>query len=178
MTETAATAIIRERTDADLPGAAAALIEVHRTDGYPVEGVADPKAWLTGPALLRAWIGELNSKVVGHVSISQPQPDDAAASLWSGKPEGVGGDVAVLGRLFVLSAARGQSLGERLVKAASTYAQSQDLRLVLDVMLKDSAAIKLYEHLGWQRIGETEHSDGAGRHISAACYVGPIAGTK
>ena len=79
---------IRERTAADLPAAAAALVEVHRTDGYPVEGVDDPVAWLDSAAVRRAWIAEVSERVVGHVSISEPRSDDAAALLWRADLDG------------------------------------------------------------------------------------------
>ena len=173
MTETTGTAVIRERTEADLPGAAAALVEVHETDGYPVEGVNDPERWLTGPTLLRDCVGDLEGRIVGHVSISRPQPGDAAATMWTTTPENGHDTVAVLGRLFVLQVARAQSLGERLMQAATEYAQHHGLRLVLDVMTKDAAAIRLYERLGWQCIGETQHDDGTGRLVPAVCYVSP-----
>ena len=176
MTDTATgTAIVRERADADLPGAAAALVEVYTTDGYPVEGVDDPQAWLTGSTLLRAWVGELDGRIVGHVAISWPQPDDAAAIMWTSTPEGANDTVAVLGRLFVLNVARGHSLGLKLMQAATDYAHSHGLRLVLDVMTKDAAAIRLYERLGWYRIGTTEHDNGRGRLVPAICYVSPPA---
>jgi hypothetical protein len=38
-------------------------------------------------------------------------------------------------------------------------------------MAKDAAAIGLYERLGWQRIGTTQHDDGHGHGIDAYCYV-------
>jgi hypothetical protein len=40
---------VRPRADADLPATAAALVEVHRSDGHPVEGVDDPRGWLVSP---------------------------------------------------------------------------------------------------------------------------------
>ena len=79
----------------------------------------------------------------------------------------------MLGRLFVLSTARGHAIGRRLVEAAQAAAHTDGLRLVLDVMTKDTAAIALYEHLGWRRIGTTDHDDGLGRTIAAYCYVSP-----
>lgn len=178
MTETTAAAVVRERTDADLPGAAANLVEVHATDGYPVEGVADPEAWLTSSSLLRAWVGELNGRMVGHVAISRPQPDDAAATIWTSTPDGANGTIAVLGRLFVLDAARGNSLGLKLVQAATDHAHGLGLRLVLDVVTKDAAAIRLYERLGWRRIGTTQHDDGTGRLVPAVCYVSPTPSSR
>ena len=166
---------IRERRAADLSEAAAALVEVHRRDGYPVEGVDDPVAWLVGPHQLQAWVAEREGRVVGHVALSDPHPDDAAATLWTTSAAGRHDDVAVLGRLFVLPAARGHSLGERLVHAATQYGHTRGRRLVLDVMAKDVAAIALYERLGWSRIGTTSHDDGHGNAFDAVCFVGPPA---
>jgi hypothetical protein len=40
---------VRPRADADLPATAAALVEVHHSDGHPVEGVDDPRGWLVSP---------------------------------------------------------------------------------------------------------------------------------
>lgn len=112
-------------------------------------------------------------RIVGHVALSAPQPGDAAAAQWRHHPDSNGERVAVLGRLFVLRAGRGHSLGERLVQAAYGYARQHCLRLVLDVMAKDAHAVRLYERLGWRRIGTTEHDDGHGRSIDAYCYVSP-----
>src|SRR5690242_17948752 len=91
---------IRSRVAADLDGAAAALVEVHRTDGYPVEGVSDPQAWLTDTHQLAAWVAELAGRTVGHVALSDPQPGDAAAILWNDDPDNTDEPPAVLGRLF------------------------------------------------------------------------------
>ncbi|NMI00863.1 GNAT family N-acetyltransferase [Pseudonocardia acidicola] len=165
--------VIRERTPADLPGAAAALLDVHRTDGYPVEGVDDPTGWLTNSQQLRAWVADRDGQIVGHVAIGAPQPDDAAAAMWKANPDYNGEDVAVLGRLFVVSTARGHALAKRLMAAATEYAQQHGLRLVLDVMTKDHTAITLYERLGWQRIGTADHDNGKGQTVPAYCYVSP-----
>jgi ribosomal protein S18 acetylase RimI-like enzyme len=47
---------------------------------------------------------------------------------------------------------------------------------VLDVMTKDTAAIRLYERLGWQKIGEASHHFGDGQRTAALCFVSPEAG--
>lgn len=166
---------VRERRDGDLDEAAAALVAVHDSDGYPVEGVADPTSWLTGGPVLRAWVADLNGKIVGHVSVSSPQIDDAAAQLWSESSESRECGVAVLGRLFVIASARGFSVGERLIQAATKYADELGVRLVLDVMSKDKAAIRLYERLGWKRIGAVSHEAGHGEAVPAVCYIAPRA---
>jgi len=59
------------------------------------------------------------------------------------------------------------------MRAAMDYAKQNSLRLVLDVMTKDTAAIRLYERLDWQPIGEVSHHFGAGQQIPAVCYVWP-----
>lgn len=165
---------VRPFTDDDLSGAAAALVEVHDTDGYPVEGVDDPEAWIKSEDTLAAWVAESGGRIVGHVAVMKPQ-GEAAAELWV-KQSGANLDhVGVLARLFVVQSARKQAAGRRLMEAAVSHAHAQGLRLVLDVMVKDASAIRLYERLGWRKIGETIHHFGSGETIPAVCYVSPTA---
>ncbi|MCP2330747.1 GNAT family N-acetyltransferase [Actinoalloteichus caeruleus] len=162
---------VRRRTDHDIPACSDVLVQVHATDGYPVEGVGDPVAWLTPPSLLAAWVAEVNGIVVGHVGVSRPA-GEAAVAMWGEHAAAASDSVAVLGRLFVLSRARSHSLGERLTRAAMAHAVELGRRLVLDVMEKDRAAIALYERLGWRRIGSTTHAlEESG--VPAYCYVSP-----
>lgn len=169
---TSAVIDVRVREPEDIPACAQALVEVHKTDGYPVEGVDDPYAWLMPTGLLRAWAGELGGTVVGHVAVTEAQPDDAAATIWAQTDKGCTTDIAVLGRLFVLPQARDHGMGEQLVRAATEWAHRLRLRLVLDVMAKDQAAIRLYERIGWHRIGTTSHDSGHGE-VLALCYLSP-----
>lgn len=166
------TALVRPLTEDDVPGAAEALVDVHVTDGYPVDEVADPQAWLRPPGVLAAWVAELDGKVVGHVAVTRSQ-GGGAVPIWrerSGEPEE---HIAVLARLYVMRAARGHALGERLMRQAMAYARANGLRLVLDVVQKDASAIRLYERLGWEHIGEVTHPFGPGGRTVAACYVWP-----
>lgn len=163
--------LVRPRQDADIPACAQALVATHAIDGYPVEGVADPEAWLRPEGLIKAWVGELHGQVVGHALITEPGPGDAAAVMWlANHPEE---RLAVGGRLFVHPHGRGHGLGLKLMEAAGKYCAEAGYRVVLDVMEKDQAAIELYERLGLQRIGTTEHPDGHGNLIPAVCYVSP-----
>lgn len=164
--------IIRPFADDDLVGTAAALVEVHHTDGYPVEGVEDPGAWIKSDVVLASWVAESNGRIVGHVAVMKPQ-GEAAVNLWI-KQSGDSEDrVGVLARLFVVQPARKQAAGRRLMDSAVAYARAHGLRLVLDVMTKDAAAIHLYERLGWRKIGETLHPFGNGKTSPAVCYVAP-----
>jgi ribosomal protein S18 acetylase RimI-like enzyme len=137
--------IIRRRTDADMVSAAAALVDVYRTDGYPVEGVADPVAWLRPTGLITSWVAELDGEIVGHVAVSEPQPGDDAVRLWLEQSDDRIEHVAMIGRLFVKSTARRRSIGEQLAKAVATDENLRGKRLVLDVMEKDQDAIRLYK---------------------------------
>lgn len=159
---------IRVRTDADLPEAADALVRVHGTDGYPVEGVADPVVWLTPPGLLSSWVVEQDGRVVGQVCVTEPR-DEGAVALWLEETLGDEEEVAVLGRLFVIREARGNTLGEKLTRTAMEYAEKIGRRLVLDVMEKDRAAMRLYERLGWKPIGSIIHTG----QVPARAYVAP-----
>ncbi|WP_207905653.1 GNAT family N-acetyltransferase [Nocardia alba] len=164
---------VRPRTQLDLDECARLLVEVHERDGYPVEGVADPVSWLTPTTLVRAWAAELTGSVVGHALVTRPTPSDDAATMWIEHGSGVEADLLVFGRLFVGSAGRNQGVGTLLVHTAMTYAKAQGKTLVLDVMEKDQAAIRLYERLGWRNIGSAVHRFGDNQQTTAQCYVAP-----
>lgn len=167
------TVTVRSRAATDLDICAQLLTEVHRTDGYPVEGVADPIAWLTPATATAAWVGEIAGATAGHALVCAATTADDAPRLWFERTAEPPGQVLVFGRLFVGRAGRGRGVGERLVRTAMAYAGERDRRLVLDVMDKDAAAIRLYERLGWQHIGTLTHRFGEGRETGAQCYAAP-----
>lgn len=164
--------IVRPFENADLASAASALIDVHTTDGYPVEGVDQPEVWIRSADVMAAWVAELDGSIVGHVAIMRPHGEDAV-SLWMQQSGDNEDRIAVLARLFVVKTARKHAAGERLMQAAMSYGSEHGIRLVLDVMTKDAAAIRLYERLGWREIGRAPHHYGNGRSIDAVCYVAP-----
>ena len=164
--------LVRVMQDADVPAAAGALTEVHRSDGYPVEGVRQPEAWLTPPEVMRSWVAEVGGRIVGHVALMHPHGEDAVR-LWQQKSGEEESQLAVLARLFVVREARKLAAGTALMQAAMNFAREASVRLVLDVMIKDEAAIRLYERLGWRQIGEASHQFGEGQEIPALCYVWP-----
>ena len=182
MTDTpsaANTVTIRERTPNDLDRCAELLMEVHHSDGYPVEGVADPRGWLTPKGTLISWVAEVDGSIAGHVSVAEGRDEDAV-TLWRQAQPGCTASVAVLARLFVPSARRGLGLGEQLTRQGMAYAAEQSMDLVLDVMEKDQAAIRLYKRLGWLYLGPALHSLGQGARgkgqeveIPAYCYGYP-----
>lgn len=166
------TTTIRPRVPGDLDAAAAALVAVHASDGYPVEGVDDPQAWLCPPGLLAAWVALLDDAVVGHALVTTPKPGDAAVDAWTAQ----GGDASrtvVGGRLFVAPSGRGHDLGTRLAQTLTEWAAGNGYDLVGDVMEKDQAALRIYERIGWRQIGTAMHDSGHGTEVPALLFAHP-----
>lgn len=162
---------IRRRTPEDLPALGQVLIRVHLLDGYPVEGVADPIGWLTPPRTIQAWTATYDGRPIGQATLTQASPEDDAARVWH---KATGGDVtrlAIPARLFVDPDQRGHGAGGALMRTVFEHADSQGLAVAFDVMLKDHAAIRLYEAAGCVRIGTLSHKHGDGRSEPAAVYV-------
>ncbi|SHW12946.1 Uncharacterised protein [Mycobacteroides abscessus subsp. abscessus] len=59
------------------------------------------------------------------------------------------------------------------MRAARAFADEHDLMVAFDVMLKDRDAIRLYEKLGYQRLGTVAHEHGGGKTEEAAVYCLP-----
>ncbi|MFJ9467427.1 GNAT family N-acetyltransferase [Streptomyces caniferus] len=145
--------MIRRRRDADLDACVAVLAEVHAHSGYPHHWPDDPAGWLTPDGLTAAWVAEADGAVVGHVALCGPE----------------------VGRLCVAPAARGAGLGGRLLRAAATLAAARGLRPVLDVKATDTAAIGLYERLGWLRRATERQEWGGGETVTVHRYEAPAA---
>ncbi|MCG7323433.1 GNAT family N-acetyltransferase [Arsenicicoccus bolidensis] len=166
--------VIRPRRDDDLDELARILVEVHAHDGYPVEGVDDPRAWLHLERPLGAWMAELDGQVVGHVALTQPGPQDHAPSMWADLTTKPKEETAVLGRLFISPGARGKRVGAELTRTAMRAAMSEGRTAVLDVMAKDKAARRVYETQNWQALGAVDHIHSGGIREPAFAYVAPL----
>lgn len=60
------------------------------------------------------------------------------------------------------------------METAVRHAHNLDLSVSFDVMVKDQAAIRLYERLGAHHIADVEHRYGNGLVEPAAVYVMPF----
>lgn len=170
-------AIIRPRRPDDLDALADVLVRVHAVDGYPVEGVEHPRAWLTPPRQLAAWTALVSDTPIGHIALVKATPDDDAAAMWLRHAPGSELDnVAIPVRLFVGPDHRRHGAAKQLIAAILEYAHARNLVLVGDVMLKDQAAIHLYETLGWRRLGTIDHRHSDGLAEPAAAYLVPSPG--
>ncbi|MGW5349524.1 GNAT family N-acetyltransferase [Streptomyces sp. NPDC004031] len=169
---TAPGVLVRGRRDSDLAAAAEGLGVVHVTDGYPMEKVGDPVGWLSPPGMVGAWVAELEGRVVGHVAVTRGGTHEVAVRMWVEQSGADPGEVDVLARLFVVPEGRGHAAGAALVAAATADARARGMRLVLDVLSKDAAAIRLYRHLGWTELGSVVHEFASGP-VNALCFVSP-----
>jgi GNAT superfamily N-acetyltransferase len=164
---------VRQRVADDVPTLGQVLVRVHAKDGYPVEGVADPNAWIEPPNELRGWTSEVDGEPVGHISLTAATEDDDAARLWRDSTGGNIADLAIPVRLFVDPPHRGQGIANRLMLAAYEFALSQGRSVAFDVMLKDRDAIRLYESLGCKFLGQITHHHSDGLEEPAAVYEAP-----
>ncbi|GAB3842005.1 GNAT family N-acetyltransferase [Dactylosporangium cerinum] len=149
---------IRTRLVSDLDRCVEALREVHRTDAYPLNWPADPRAWLTPPRLLQAWVAvEPDGSVVGHVAVQRL--DTAGAEL---------------SRLFVVPAARRRSVARALADHARSWATEHGSGLALNVTDGHrSAAVAFYEATGWRHTHTTDAdwTTPDGHHVTLRHYV-------
>lgn len=165
---------VRPRESADIPALAAVLVRVHAKDGYPVEGVTDPEGWITPPRELAAWAALHDDVVIGQISLIHAGPHDDAAVLWLNHNQGDDLSRLVIPmRLFIDPEHRQRGAGKHLMLAAHNYANEHDLSVAFDVMLKDHAAIRLYEAVGCQRLGTITHEHSDGLTEPAAVYLAP-----
>jgi GNAT superfamily N-acetyltransferase len=166
-------AVVRPRETRDLDRLAEVLTRVHAADGYPVEGVTDPHAWLQPPRALASWTAEVDEEPVGNITLVSAQASDDAAAVWQTKTGEDLDRIAIPVRLFVDPDHRGHGAASGLMAAAHAYATERGRLMVFDVMEKDKLAIRLYEMVGCTRIGTVQHDAGNGTLHPAVIFVAP-----
>lgn len=164
---------IRARRDDDLPRLVEALAHVAWADGYPSRWPHDPAAWLRSRDLVGAWVVERDDAMVGHVVLRRPH-GEVPVTLWCAATGQHENRCAVVVRLFVVPAARGAGLGHALLATAHQEAARRGLHPVLDVVDTNRSAVRLYDRLGWTRLGSYQqrfHDDGPPELL--LCFAAP-----
>jgi ribosomal protein S18 acetylase RimI-like enzyme len=178
MSEDEQMSVIRPRTDADLDRCVDLLAAVHAHDAYPSRWPTDPGGWLSPKDLDRAWVAEAGpttpsaaSAVVGHVGVTRPFVAPALLAA----VDGSAGELAGIVRLFVAPEARRHNIAEQLLTTATDHIRRQGWQAVLDVVESGTAAIALYERLGWLHVTSAPATwvDDAGAHPVVRYYVAP-----
>ncbi|WP_405820702.1 GNAT family N-acetyltransferase [Streptomyces sp. NBC_01390] len=161
---------IRRRTEADLDACVRVLATIHEQNAYPLNWPTDAAGWLTPRSLLAVWVAEGagGEGIVGHVVLSRSDAGNAAAKLWNDGP------TAVINRLYVDPAARGRGIAAALMARAEAEAKSRGLHPVLDVASTATAAVTLYERLGWTLLAaDVEQEWLPGQLVKLHCYAAP-----
>jgi ribosomal protein S18 acetylase RimI-like enzyme len=164
---------VTHRQPEDLAACVELLQSTQGLDTYPVIWPKDPPRWLASPKQLAAWVARDGTpEVVGYVAM-HPVGNDPAADVWA---EATGAEperMMVVSRLIVSPSRRRTGIGEALLDAASRHAYEHGAVPELDVARHNADAIRLYERLGWRRVGQLELD--LGRPITFIAYVGPSA---
>jgi GNAT superfamily N-acetyltransferase len=168
---------IRQRTELDLAECVRILAAVHERDGYPTRWPSDPAEWLNPRGLLKAWVTEIDGAVCGHIALVEGVDDPLLLAAMKRPSD----ELAAVSRLFADPAVRGNGVGAALLDAVGRFAEEHQRGLVLDVVDdRRSAAIALYEQLGWRLVGH-RRADWATRdgvRLQLRLYVLPAEGAS
>jgi GNAT superfamily N-acetyltransferase len=140
---------IRSRTDGDADALVTVLAQVHESDQYPMMAEHVSHDWLYDAGFAAAWVAEVDGAVVGHIAVTSGYGGaDFEAALGRPTAQTLG-----ITRFFVGAVGRGSGAASALLDVVDEYANTLDMALALDVIEVNTAAIRLYEHRGWRRIG-------------------------
>jgi GNAT superfamily N-acetyltransferase len=165
--------LIRPRRPEDLAGCVSLLGAVHTSDGYPANWPRNPTDWLVDDHGLAAWVAEDHGTLLGHIALNTV----SASCAWPEWREACRPSVllASVSRLFVAPASRERKIGTALITRAEEQATALGRPLVLDVAEHNRAAIRLYEHRGWRRVGTAALPAGDdGIALQLVLFVAPM----
>jgi GNAT superfamily N-acetyltransferase len=143
---------IRERRAEDVAALAEVLAEQQAATRYPIRWPLPipVEDFLVRPGEERAWVADLDGRVVGHVAVYElggPLRDAFAGAAGTD-------EVAELAVLFVATEVIGTGIGGRLHDTAVAWIRASGRQPVLDVVPVHERAVEVYRHRGWQEIGE------------------------
>jgi ribosomal protein S18 acetylase RimI-like enzyme len=164
---------IRPRTPSDVPILTDILTEVYNLTKYPVDGPPSFPTRFQSTKALASIVALYDGKIVGHAELQDasglnPQVIDSLI------PHAPLSSFAALVSLFVDPKIQGKGVGARLVREALARGKVEGKRLVLIVLEKDEAAIRMYEKMGWERGIEYVYETKTGVKYKAFSYVAPI----
>lgn len=165
--------LVRIRIDSDLAKCVVIAEQVHLLDGYPVYLPTSLQRFIASPDAFGAWVAEEDGEVLGHVALHR-RSSDAVLALAAEALNQPSDRVGVIARLLVAPMARRKGIGRLLLKAATGDCLRRGLYPILDVVTEHVAAIRLYEHEGWIRLGQVTTKLRSGYEIEELVFRGPI----
>jgi len=144
--------VVRERRDDDVPVLAVVLAEQQSTSRYPVRWPLPipVEDFLVRPGEERAWVAEVDGRVVGHVAVYTLDGNLREPFVTAIGSE----DLAELAVLFVAADVIGTGIGGRLHDTAVDWIVATGRQPVLDVVPVHDRAVEVYRHRGWEVVGE------------------------
>lgn len=144
--------VVRPRLEADVAVLAQVLADQQSGSQYPVRWPLPipVEEFLVRPGEERAWVAELDGRVVGHVavhSLGDGLREPFVAALGTA-------DLAELAVLFVAADVVGTGVGGRLHDTAVDWIIASGRQPVLDVVPVHARALEVYRHRGWREVGE------------------------
>ena len=119
--------------------------------------------------------GDDEGRVLGHVSLRRVSRGSVALLIWrdvTGNTKANDGLCEVC-RLAVDPVAQGKGVGGTLLGAIEARARSERKPLILGVLEKDVAAIRMYDKRGWTRFGQDKMVGRDGRVWVEHFYICP-----
>ncbi len=142
--------VVRERRPDDLPVLCDLLAAQQAESSYPVRWPLPfpVEDFLVRPSELRAWVVEVDSEVLGHVTAASV--DDVLAPVFAEATGAAGHHMVSV--LFTGAAARGRGLGGLLLDTAVDWIRDRGHVPVLDVVPVHTPALALYRRRGWLEV--------------------------
>ena len=166
------TVTVRLREPSDVAELTAILTTVYEFTKYPVDGPSSFPSRFQSKNALTSIVALYNGALVGHAELQDTSGlnPTVVAFLQSQEPLT---SFAALVTLFVDPKVQGKGIGARLVSEAMERGRQARKRLVLVVLDKDTAAIRMYEKMGWQRGVEYFYETKQGVKYRAFTYLAP-----
>ena len=165
--------MIRPRTSRDLAACAAIAEFVHDADGYPsFLGESTFGEFVAPDDELGSWVATLDGKIVGQV-VLRPRSAPGSVTLAALELEAPPEQLGFVARLLVAPSARRRGLARRLLAHVADEAHQRHLHAVLDVVVRDAAAIALYDACRWRRLGGHTMVLRSGATLDVAVYSEP-----
>lgn len=152
--------MIRPRHPSDLPRLVDILLTQRTGSGYPVSLPPDgPVGLIAREHEVNAWVAEIEGDVVGHISLCRapdPVPTDMGEEVdqYLSAHACSPAELGIISALFLADSVRRRGLGRALLEHAMAACRAASLRACLDVVVLHTDALRLYERLGWERVGE------------------------
>src|SRR3954447_15088579 len=143
---------IRPRRREDVGELVVVLTEQQPSSHYPVQWPLDipVEDFLVRPGEERAWVAEVDDRVVGHVAVYTLGEGLRAPFVGA-----LGTDaLAELAVLFVAADVIGTGVGGRLHDTAVDWILASGRETLLDVVPVHERAVEVFRRRGWQVVGE------------------------